>query len=104
MRGRFELRALCLENRCACKRTVGSNPTPSAARSSAAGPDLVRIPAPDDGSGGAMVSFRKMTHDGTATVVSCDVHVGKLVSGGLTNNQGWDWTPYDFVLDVYPDG
>ncbi|MEA2528320.1 MAG: hypothetical protein QOF73_5547 [Thermomicrobiales bacterium] len=48
--------------------------------------------------------LRKMTHDGTAEVVSCQLHIGKLISGGFTNHQGWDWTPYDFVLDVYPEG
>lgn len=49
--------------------------------------------------------LHKMTHDGTAKVVSCDIHINKVTgASGLTNNSGWSWTPYDFVLDVYPDG
>ncbi|MEA2168602.1 MAG: hypothetical protein QOF76_1902 [Solirubrobacteraceae bacterium] len=53
---------------------------------------------------GTALHLHKMTHDGTAKVVSCELHIGKLMSGGFTNNQGWDWTPYDFILDVSPEG
>jgi hypothetical protein len=51
-----------------------------------------------------MFSVHKMTHAGTATVVSCQMHVGKLISGGLTNHSGWDWVPFDLILDVFPEG
>jgi hypothetical protein len=51
-----------------------------------------------------MFGYPKMTHEGTAKVVSCEAHIGKLMSGGWTNHTGWDWTPYDFILDVYPNG
>jgi Short C-terminal domain len=56
------------------------------------------------GKRGTPLHLHKLTHDGTAKVVSCELHIGKLISGGLTNQQGWDWTPYDFILDVYPEG
>lgn len=51
-----------------------------------------------------MLGFRRLTHDATATVVSSRRHVGTLLSGGFTNNQGWDWTPFDLIVDVHPEG
>ena len=53
-----------------------------------------------------MFSLHKMTHDGTATVVSCE-----MITSGIHQMGGGGWTDatgrtsnYDLILDVTPDG
>jgi hypothetical protein len=43
----------------------------------------------------------KMTHDGTAKVVSCQLHQG---GWSKTDSHGTTTTKYDLIVDVYPEG
>lgn len=48
-----------------------------------------------------MFGHHKMTHVGTAKVVSCEMHLGGWVSA---NYQGQKTTTFDLILDVTPQG
>jgi hypothetical protein len=43
----------------------------------------------------------KMTHEGTATVVSCQLRMG---GWSKTDSHGISTTKYDLIVDVYPEG
>jgi hypothetical protein len=51
----------------------------------------------------AMLGFHKMTHDGTANVVSCEISTS-MFNATSTNSRGQSKTGYVLVLDVVPDG
>ena len=48
-----------------------------------------------------MFGYHKMTHAGTAKVVSCDPHYGGMTK---TDSHGRSSCKFDVILDVYPDG
>ena len=50
-----------------------------------------------------MLGLHKMTHDGTAKVVSCQLRVGMLAMTS-TNSHGASTSTFDLILDVFPDG
>lgn len=43
----------------------------------------------------------KMTHDGTAKVVTCEMNLGGM---NKTNSHGQSISKHDLILDVYPEG
>ena len=48
-----------------------------------------------------MFGHHRMTHEGTAKVVSCELHPG---GWSTTDSQGRSTTKFDLILDVVPDG
>lgn len=50
-----------------------------------------------------MFGLRRMTHDGTATVVSCELKQGAL-SWTSTDSRGRSTTTFVLILDVSPEG
>ena len=50
-----------------------------------------------------MLGRQKMTHAGTAKVVSCQLHTGALAVS-KTDSRGRSSSKFDLILDVFPEG